>query len=354
VTALLPGRPPVAATPAEPVRRLLVVSSVRWGYLWQRHQALATAAAEAGWQVDFLQPRVHNVRQALTYPARMLRRSRVEQSHGEPVPGVTVIGLRGWFRRWPAYDLALVYLPDWFTELRLLLARPTRVVYDAVLDWATVPPAWFPPLGWRGAERRIARRRNGEVVTDAEGMLAVLEQRGLPGRLLEPAADPAFVEAGRRPFAGRRRAALYFGSVRDEIDVPALVGLAAAGVEVDVIGPVEEPALSEALLAGGVRVLPKLPLAAMAEAVAGYRVVLLPYRGARSATLMPAKFWNGVASGAWVVTHGLGRLPASPTVLSSDGTLPSLVGLVRGALDAPPPVAPAPSWAARWRELAGD
>lgn len=331
--------------------RLLVVSSVRWGYLWQRHQALATAAAEAGWDVDFLQPRVHNVRQALTFPLRKLKRTRVEQDHGRPVEGVTVLGTKQWLRPWPHYDLALVYLPDALTELRLALAKPDRIVYDAVLDWSTVPAAWWPPLGWRSSERRLSRLPNAEVTTDAEGMAVVLRSRGIANRLVAPAADPEFVAAGGAPFDGRRRAALYFGSVREEVDVPALTALAASGVPVHVIGPVEEPRLAEELRAGGVTLLPKLPLAEVAEAAARYRVVLLPYRGDRAATLMPGKFWNCIASGGWVVSSGLDRLPDAPNLARADGTRAGLIAAVLGALDAAPPRPVVPDWAERWREL---
>ncbi len=336
-------------------RRLLVVSSIRWGFLWQRHQALAVAAAEDGWQVDFLQPRPRNIRQLATFPLRALRRTVVTQSHG-PVPaGVSVLGPRGWLtpRRQPPYDLALVYLPDRLTEWFLARNGTRHVIYDAVLDWSTVPSTWYPPTGWRGAEQRIAGRDRTVVTTDADGMAQKLESRGIRCAVVPPAADPAFIDSGaRRPGQdSRQRAALYFGSIRQEVDRDALVALATSGVTVDVVGPVDRPEIADELTAGGVRLHPALPLPEIAELAAAYRVVLLPYRGERAATLMPAKFWNCVATGGWVVTLGL-RTPTLPTVVATRTTA-EFVAAVRTALDAPVTGdrVPPPTWHSRWQTM---
>ena len=330
--------------------RLLVISTVRWGYLWQRHQALATAAAEDGWQVDFLQPRPRNLRQVVTYPLRMARGTRLEQDHGAPPSGVTVLSNRHWFGPLSRYDLALVYIPDRLTEATLARTRPRHLIYDAVLDWAHVPPDWAPPIGWRKSEVRLARKPNAHVITDSRGMVRVLEDRGIESRVVPPAADPPFVAAGSAR-SGKRAAALYFGSVRQEVDVPALTGLATAGVPVEVIGRIEEPALGQELEAGGVVVREPLPIDEIARTAAAYQVILLPYRGARSASLVPAKYWNCVATGSWVVTHGLRDIDGAANVRSTDGTADGLLECVRAALATTPPLAPVPTWSARWQEI---
>jgi len=332
--------------------RLLIVSSIRWGFLWQRHQALATAAAADGWEVDFLQPRPRTIRQIATFPFRVLHRHVVAQDHGPPPPGVTILGPRHWLRPRgrPPYDLALVYIPDRLSEAFLRRNRARRVVYDAVLDWSAVPASWFPPLGWRSSERRIAGWPNARLTTDAEGMAAVLAGRGYAAQVIPPAADDAFLTLPSLTFEERRRRALYFGAVRPEVHVTALVALRAHGVEVDVVGPVTDAALRAELERGGVTVRDPLPVGDLAELAASYRVTVLPYRGERAATLMPAKFWNCVASGAWVVCLGLDT-PRLPTVRATT-TTQEFVAAVVDALETPVQERAAPpTWGLRWQAL---
>lgn len=347
------GRRSAARRPPAP--RLLIVSSIRWGFLWQRHQALAAAAAADGWQVDFLQPRPRNLRQVATYPLRRVQGTRLEQDHGHPPAGVRILGLRHWAARLPDYDLALVYLPDRLTEFALARTRIRTVLYDAVLDWATVPRDWYPPIGWRGSELRLSRLPHARVITDSPGMASLLAERGMDSRVVAPAADPVFVAAGREAAAreapARRPAALYLGSVRQEVDVPALTGLAGEGVPVEVIGPVEDASLRRELETGGVRLLGPRPHAEAARSAAGYQVLVLPYRGERRATLAPAKYWNCVATGSWVVTHGLAGLEPAANVLSSDGSPSGLLRCVRTALASPPPAADVPTWESRWQQV---
>jgi hypothetical protein len=332
--------------------RLLVISTVRWGYLWQRHQALATAAAQAGWLVDFLQPRPRNIRQVLSFPFRMVRSTRLEQDHGAPPAGVRILGSTNWLRPLPPYELALVYIPDRVTEQLLGRVPVGQVVYDAVLDWATVPRAWYPPLGWRNSERRIAALPDSLVTTDSAGMAHLLANRGITSSVLPPAADPEFIDAGKSTHA-KRPAALFLGSIRDEVDIPALTGIARAGVPVDVIGRIEHPRLRNELESAGVTLREPVPVSRAAELAAAYRVILLPYRGDRSRTLAPAKYWNCVATRSWVVTRGLSALEPAPNVIDSNGPIADLVDHVTTAFETPAPVADVPTWDTRWRELMG-
>lgn len=339
---------------ATSTRRLLIVSSIRWEYLWQRHQALAVAAAEDGWQVDFLQPHPRTFRQVLSFPFRAVTRdtTQARPEHPEPPAGVTILGRREWLRPrgHPAYDAAIVYLPDRVTEAFLRRNGTRRVIYDAVVDWDAVPSTWFPPTGWRGSERRIAAWQHAAVTTDAEGMARVLAGRGLPADVIAPAADDEFLQVSPVLPGQRSRRALYFGSVRPEVDVPALVALRRAGVEVDVIGPVDAEFRAQ-LADAGIVMKDPVGLGELAALAAAYQVVLLPYRGDRAGTLMPAKFWNCVATGAWVVCLGL-ETPSLPTVLAT-GTTEEFVAAVRTAMatDVELVRTTAPTWHARWGQM---
>ncbi len=332
--------------------RLLIVASNRWGYLWQRHQSLAVAAAAAGWQVDYLQPRPRNVRQIASFPLRMVRRTRVEQEHPVAHDGVSIVGRAGWAARTGPYDMAIVYLPDRLTEW--LLRRVVRgpIVYDSVLDWATVPAAWFPPIGWRSSERRIGTLPRATVSTDSVGMAELLRARGLRATVVPPAADDAFLAAPHPVWADRRRRALYFGAVRAEVDVTVMERLVAGGVPVDVVGVVDDQETRRRLLAAGVSIEPPVGVHEIAARAAQHRVVLLPYRGARGATLAPAKLFNAVASGAWVLASGIDTdgvdAPGVVTLMQADDPGATVLALFEAAPAAPGAL---PTWAGRWQQL---
>jgi hypothetical protein len=346
------ARPADASGTEEPGRRrLLVISSVRWGYLWQRHQALAVAAAADGWLVDFLEPHPRRAAQVARFALGALR-GREPFSQPTPVPpGVRVLGTTAWLRPGSdRYDLVLCYVPDRWS-IRRARATGAPVVYDAVLDWATVPASWYPPVGWRSAERALARTAAG-VTTDSAGTQAILADRGIRSTVVHPAADDPFLQPRPAPDPGT---AVYFGSVRDEVDSPVLVALAEAGIDVSVIGPVEREATRAALLAGGVRLRPPVDVETLAAEVGRHQFVLLPYRGARGTSLMPAKFWNCLASGRWVLTAGIDLPVSAPGLVSVDGQASAWIDAVhdREGRLTPAPTADVPTWAARWRTIAG-
>ena len=330
--------------------RLLLISSVRWGYLWQRHQALAAAAAADGWAVDFLEPHPRRAAQILRYLLDRLR-GRFAASHAvAPPPGVSVLGQSAWLRPGDRYDAVLCYVPDRASARRIRRSGADWTVYDAVLDWAAVPRSWYPPIGWRSAERRLARLASA-VTTDSAGMQAVLRARGIPAEVVHPAADDAFLTS--RAITPRPRTAVYFGALRAEVDTRVLVALVAAGIEVTAIGTVDDPALGRELEEAGVRLEPPQSVDALAASVASFQFVLLPYRGERSATLVPAKLWNCLASGRWVIASGLALTVEAPNLVAVPGDPQQAVRAVLDRLDAEDPSGPErpPTWSERWERI---
>jgi hypothetical protein len=262
------------------------------------------------------------------------------------------LALKSWLRprKLGPYDLALVYIPDRLTEWFLRRARVGRVVYDAVLDWASVPRTWFPPIGWRSSEQRLAELPRSAVTTDAPGMAAILATRGIAATVVLPAADPPFIGLSHPPFNQRRAAALYFGSVREELDLRALAALANAGLPVDIVGRAEDPALEAALARDGLSIRPPLPLDDLAATAHTYRVLLLPYRGERARSLIPAKTWNCIATGSWVITKGL-TLPTVPNVISTSSTKEFVDAVSHAMTAVPPTLDTPPTWRDRWHQI---
>ena len=333
-------------------RRLLISSSVRWDYLWQRHQAFAVAAAKAGWEVDFLQPRPRNLRQVLTFPFRLLASGGRESNSGRHPDHVNILGLRHWLARRRHYDLALLYIPDRFTELLIHRNSVDRLVYDAVLDWETVPRAWFPPIGWRQAEERIARNPACVVTSDSRKLAERFTRLGVDTHVVPPAADDEFITFPWRDYAEKERSCVYFGSVRAEVDIRPLLDLAISGVPVAVIGSVDNDARKSELLKAGVQVSDPVQISELPALVDQHRIVLLPYQGSRAETLVPAKLWNSLVTGSWVVTTGLSELPVVRCLQSSHTG--SVVDLVSQLMDRGPEridATAAPTWGRRWGEI---
>jgi hypothetical protein len=144
---------------------------------------------------------------------------------------------------------------------------------------------------------------------------------------------------------------VYFGAVREEVDTGVLRALAAAGVHVSVIGTVERPAMAAELAQAGVELRPAMPVQDLATEVLRFELLLLPYRGARAATIVPAKLWNCLATGRWVLATGLQPPVAAPNlvVVPPDGAVAAALDLLeRGA---PAAEGPPPRWPDRWQEL---
>ncbi|BDI21642.1 hypothetical protein [Herbiconiux sp. L3-i23] len=333
-----------------PARRLLVASSVRWDYLWQRHHALTVAAAEAGWQVDFLPPHPRNAAHLMSGLRGALGRDAETPSLAPPTPdGVRLLPMSAWLKRPVDYDMVLAYIPDRWTEWYVARTGAPVVVYDAVLDWATVPATWYPPIGWRSAERRISASASA-VITDADGMRRTLQQRGIDATVVPPAADAPFETAVDE--APAPRSAIYFGAVRAETDITVMTALAANGVTVEVVGVVDSTEDRAALEAAGIPVHPPVDVATLASLVARHEFVLLPYRGSRSATLAPAKTWNALASGRWVIASGLDLGIDAPNLVQlPEGADAAVAAVLERTGTAPATGGTAPTWAERWRTV---
>ena len=333
--------------------RVLILSGVRWDYLWQRHHSLARAAADAGWQVDFVEPTPRSLGHVLGFFRKRSTRTLQRLDHGELPVGVRILGLRDLLvplSRAP-YDLGLIYTPDPLAVAILFSGRPRHITYDVVLDWGSVPRDWGRPFLWRQIERRLSALSRVNVTTDGSGIQAQLRERGVPSVIVPPAADPAFCDPGNQvAFAAKKDRALYFGSVHPEIDLELFAALVRAGIPVDVIGPKERD-LEDVLRPKGENVHPPMSVEELAKVAAEYKVLLLPYRGGRATTVTPAKTWNCLAIGSWVLASGVGPLvdhPALAYVTPAD-----VAGKARECFAKAPESAasPTPSWTDRWERM---
>ena len=350
---------------------LVILSSVKWDFAWQRHHSIARAAAIAGTPVVFVEPHPRALKQVLSHVLRLLP-GRNARSGSAPPPrqhipdGVTVL-------RWSPADLlrpihvrrvrkalqeapgslVLQYVPS---HRFLALARmldPVVHVYDRVLDWRRVPPNWYPPRGWQTVEAQL--EKEAALITDAVAMQREWSNRGYRSLVITPAADDEFVQYtwSAAPAKGPIG---YFGTVQEHIvDLPLLCRVAETH-PVEVIGDVD--AVSRAQLeAAGATVRPPVSVGELPPYIDKWSAILLPYRvGERRDSLVPAKIWNALASGRPVLTSGL-TLPTdiakhTVPVTGENGhdshASPLAESLLLATTSAPMKV---PSWSDAWHDL---
>jgi hypothetical protein len=349
------------------VKRLLILSSVRWGFLWQRHHALATAAAQDGWSVDFVDPTLRGPRHlagASTTRLRGHQRSSIDNPRHErirliqPPPILSVLGthaklryLRGALQS--RYDACIVYLPD-PALVNLATEVADKLVYDEVVEWENAPTSWYPPKHHAKAELAMRDRRWARI-TDSSGVAQRNAERGVECVVVPPAADEPFAQhVWVSPVPGGP--IVYFGSVReDEIDVDLLCKLAESGQAVAVIGPVVENSAARRLHAAGVECPGTMPAAQLPAAIDASSALILPYASSREATLVPAKLWNCLATNRSILVRGL-RLPdglARHFVDLPEGDIQALE-TARVVMDAAPARKPlVEEWRERWAMVRG-
>lgn len=300
-----------------------MLSSVQWNFNWQRHQSLAQAAANAGFDVTFVEPLPRSVSHVAS-GLKKLYRSKVDRTfrkadrnsgHRLTQPaakGVTVIsGLRFLLnmRKQERVDLVIFYVPSTSTKVIVRRMGPRVSVYDDVMDWRNVPTNWFPPRSiekterWIEAEGSIGRLA---VVSDSAHSVRNWKLRGVKAGYVQPAADLPFLRHRWTVSQSTNRLG-YFGSVRrEEIDVGLLISLNnSPDTSVTIVGQCEAEVKS-LLELNRVRVMDPVPNDALPRVVDGWDAILLPYKiGSRTETLVPAKIWNCLSTGKVVLVAGL-------------------------------------------------
>jgi glycosyltransferase involved in cell wall biosynthesis len=310
---------------------VVILAGVRWDFLWQRHHALATLFARAGYPAVFVETT------GLANPRLdrgTLRRvaARVRRAGGKPLfaeEGLTVYGPlavpptsrafrwlnRRFFVPRMVRDLAEIAGPDPVviaypptrTTLDLISGlRPRLVLYDCSDDYAHIPGA---PEDIMDTERELLRRADLVSCTSTRLLEKV--------RLLRPDAFPsgpavdyerfAVLQEGRR--SGRVRIVCFFGSVsRERTNLATLRAVAEAGFEVRLLGELGRVdrrfSRTPNMDFRGEVPHPELP-----AALSGVDAFVLPYEiNDLTAGISPAKTYECLATGRPVVASPLPAL----------------------------------------------
>jgi glycosyltransferase involved in cell wall biosynthesis len=309
---------------------VIILSGVRWDFLWQRHHALATMFARAGYPTVFVETTgLANPRPSastLRKVASRLRRAGSGGPSGEK--GLTVYAplalppTKGVFRRANkrffvprmVRDLVktagsspvVVAYPPTRTTLDLISGlRPRALLYDCSDDYEMFPGA---PADIASTERELLSRADLVSCTSTR-----LLQKA---RTVRPDAFPSGPAVDYERFAvlqdgepGEIRTVCFFGSLsRERTNFSALRAIAEAGFEVRLVG--ELGRVDEGFLKmPGVDYRGEVSHAKLPAALAGVDAFVLPYEvNGLTAGISPAKTYECLATGRPVVASPLPAL----------------------------------------------
>ncbi len=312
---------------------VVMLSGIRWDFLWQRHQILATRFARAGYPTVFVETtglaNPHPDGATLRNVAARLRRSGGHGKESPEEPDLTVYSplvapptwrafrlLNRWLfvprvardlREIVVEDPIVVAYPPTRTTLDLISAlRPRILYYDCSEDYEGFPGV---PEDIACTERELLRRAD-VVSCTAPSLLEKVKPLRPDAFLSGPGVDyEQFATLQRDRPGGEVRTVCYFGHLgRERIDLSALRAVAEAGFTVRLVGGVgrvdrgffETP---------GIDYVGEVPHRRLPAALEGVDAFMLPYLDNRlTRGISPAKTYECLATGKPVVASPLPAL----------------------------------------------
>ena len=359
---------------------VVVLSGVRWDFLWQRHQALATLFDRAGYRTVFVEttglanPRPSALRKVA---ARLRGTGRKDRGGGPSVYSPLVLP--------PTYRTfrfanRKVFLPRVARDLRELAGErpivvaypPTRttldliphlgprlVLYDLADDYECFAGA---PKDTASTERELLSLAD-LVSCTSEPLLRKAGHVRPDAFLSGPAVDyERFAALQEHPFALPARTVCFFGQLgRERLDFEVLRAVARAGFRVRLLGNAER-AEKGFLAEPNVEYRGEIPHHLLPAALAGVDAFVLPYRmGNLTRAISPAKTYECLATGRPVVASTLPALESLSNHVylanGPEGFVEALVNLAATETGekarARTRLARENSWETRFRELEG-
>ncbi len=307
---------------------VVVLSGVRWDFLWQRHQAVATLFARAGYPTVFVETTgLANPRpSALAKVGARIRKNGAGPAGRDgplvypplvlpPTLGVFRAANRRFFVPRVARDLeravggrpVVVAYPPTRTTLDLISALdPRLVLYDRADDYGQFPRV---PRDIRTTERELLAR--ADLVTCTSRPLLEETRRLRPDASLSgPAVDyDRFAVLQERPPAVPPRTVCFFGDVgRGRVDFGVLRAIAGAGFRLRLVGTLD-PAERRFADEPNVEYREEVAHERLPEALAGVDAFVLPYKiNGLTRGISPAKTHECLVTGRPVVASPLPAL----------------------------------------------
>ncbi|MDQ3926870.1 MAG: glycosyltransferase [Actinomycetota bacterium] len=302
---------------------VVVLSGIRWDFLWQRHQILATFFARAGYSTIYVETTgLRNLSFDPRTVRKVLRRifragGEGHKAPGEAPPNLTVysplVAPPTWkvFRRLNraifvprvTRDLerllngvspAVIAYPPTSTTLDLLSnLEPRRVLYDCVLNYEHFPGA---PRDIAQTEKTLLQQADAVA---ADSSFLVEKHRGLRPDIVQIASgvDHELFERAFTGLLGRpARTVCFFGTMdENRFDFDLVEKLAGEGYLVRLLGSLERSAFARL---PGVEHRGEVPHRELPWHLADADALIIPYKiNAFSKGTFPAKIFECLATG---------------------------------------------------------
>jgi glycosyltransferase involved in cell wall biosynthesis len=307
---------------------VVILSGVRWDFLWQRHQALASLFASAGYPTVFVETTgLANPRLTGKTLRRVFERIRRSGGTGEKPPAERDLTVYAPLAAPPTYGAfrwsnAKILLPRIISDLRKIAGPhpvvvaypPTRttlglisgldprlVLYDCSDDYEHFPGA---PKDIGETERELLLRADLVSCTSAYLLKKVRSIR--PDAFLSgPAVDYERFAVLQR-YGGEISTVCFFGHMSlERIDFDGLRSIAGAGFQLRIVGglgSVEKDLLG----IPGVDYRGEVSHAGLPSALVGVDAFVLPYKvNSLTRPISPAKTYECLATGKPVVAADL-------------------------------------------------
>ncbi len=309
---------------------IVMLSGIRWDFLWQRHQTLATHFARAGYPTVFVETTgLSNIRVNRKTPRKVVVRiSHSRGSRATNEPGLTVYAplvvppTHGAFRRINheflvprvARDLkklsgpnpVVVAYPPTRTTLDLITGlEPRLLFYDCSENYESFPGI---PQDIALTERELLRR--ADLISCTSPPLLEKVKLLRPDAFLNgPGVDYERFAVLQNHRSGEIRTVCFFGHLDDRrVDFGALRAVADAGFRVRLVGGLGRVPRGF-LGTPGVEHLGEVPHAKLPAALAGVDAFVLPYKiNGLTRSISPAKTYECLATGKPIVATPLPAL----------------------------------------------
>lgn len=316
---------------------IVILSGIRWDFLWQRHQILATLFARAGYPTVFVETTgLANPRPDQATVRKVLRRVLRAGSKGRKASCGTPSNLAVYsplvapptWRIFRRFNRA-VFVPRVVRDLRYLLkgASPVVIAYPPTQTTLDLLSDLKPRLtmydcsenyeGFPGVPRDIASTEReilgrADLVSCTSAFLLGKVRSARPDAFLSgPGADYdrfAVLQESGAP-DGRVRTVCFFGHLSEErVDFTILKGLAERGFEIRLVGSIGR--VDEGFFATpGVDYRGEVSHEDLPAALAGTDTFVIPYKiNALTLGISPAKIYECLATGIPIVATPLPEL----------------------------------------------
>lgn len=332
---------------------VVILAGIRWDFLWQRHQTLATLFAGAGYPTVFVEttglanPRLGKVLSRI--------RRRVGKGEEPSEKNLTVYApltapptskaflwvnerllvpraLRDLREIAGLRPIVIAYPPTRTTLALISGLDPRLVLYDCSDDYERFPGA---PKDLAQTERELLLR--ADLVSCTSRHLLREARRLRPDAFLSgPAVDYEHFAVLQDPSPAREvRTVCFFGDVRRErIDPDVFRAISDAGFGLRIVGSVDGAARN-LLKMPGVDYRGEVAHAGLPGALAGVDAFVLPYRlDAMTRAISPAKTYECLAAGKPVVSAPIPAMRELGEYVYLAGRPEDYVRTLRGLWDA--------------------